>query len=216
MTFYFCRMKSMFDLDFFVAHNSAHIRLSKIKSRRGLIAAIIFLSAIPVALLCQIIFGIEAELVIHLTFAVGFAFMALAVFDFQIPKWMNLTGGSVTASLAIIFLLQGVSQLIQNDSLTYIAFQILGQWLEAWLVKLLLLWFSALLLFDSSGRTRILGFIVMSIVLCTELFGYYLAFARSSLDAKAAVLKLLYLLPFVWLIFESKRKNSFQAGNDNS
>jgi hypothetical protein len=199
-------MKSTVDVDFFVADNSAAISLIKIKSRRGFLAAIIFLSALPVALLCQIIFGIEAEPVFHFAGAAGFALTAIAVFDFQIPKWINLPVGLASGALAVIFLLQGVSQLLQNDSLTYVAFQVLGQWLEAWLVKILLLWFAALLLFDSSGRTRILGLVVMFVVLCTELFSYYLAFAGSSLAAEAAGLKLFYLLPFVWLIFESKKK----------
>jgi hypothetical protein len=199
-------MKSTVDVDFFVADNSAAISLIKIKSRRGFLAAIIFLSALPVALLCQIIFGIEAEPVFHFAGAAGFALTAIAVFDFQIPKWINLPVGLASGALAVIFLLQGVSQLLQNDSLTYVAFQVLGQWLEAWLVKILLLWFAALLLFDSSGRTRILGLVVMFVVLCTEFFSYYLAFAGSSLAAEAAGLKLFYLLPFVWLIFESKKK----------
>jgi hypothetical protein len=186
----------------------------KMKSRRGFLAAIIFLSAIPAAVLCRMIFSIEAELIIHLACAAGFALISSAVFDFKLPKWINLTGCLATGALAVIFLLQGVSQLAQNDSLTYFAFQILGQWLEAWLVKLLLFWFIALLLFDSSGKTLILGLFVMSILVCTEIYGYYLVNVGTSLDENNAVLKLLYLLPFVWLIFESK--NSPETANDSS
>jgi hypothetical protein len=189
-------------------------RFIKMKSRRGFLAAIIFLSAIPAAVLCQTIFGIEAEIIIHFVCAAGFALISFAVFDFKIPKWINLTGCLATSGLAVIFLLQGVSPLIQNDSLAYLAFQILGQRVEGWLVRLLLLWFAALLIIDSRGKTRILGFVVMSAVLCTEIYDYYLTYLGTSLNAEAAILKLVYLLPFVWLIFESK--NSSETKNDNS
>lgn len=173
------------------------------KSQRGFFGGIIFLSAIPLAVLCQMIFGFDAELMIHLICAVGFAFVSLAVFDFKLPKSVNLIGSLAAGALAVIFLLQGVSQLAQNDSLKYFVFQFLGQRLEAVLVKLLLLWFVALLFFNSRGKTRILGFVVMTAVFCTEIYSYYLAYTGSSLDTEAAILKILYLLPFVWLIFES-------------
>lgn len=176
------------------------------KSRRGFFAANIFLSAIPLAVLCQMIFGIEAELIIHFVCAAGFALVSRAVFDFKIPALLNWIGCLAAGALAVIFLLQGVGQLVQNDSLSYFAFQILGQRLEAVLVKLLLLWFAALLIFDSRGKTRIPGFVAMTAVLCTEIYSYYPAYTGSSSDTKAGILKLLYLLPFVWLIFESKKK----------
>ncbi|MGC2236276.1 MAG: hypothetical protein WA584_08950 [Pyrinomonadaceae bacterium] len=178
------------------------------KSLRGFLAAIVFLSAFPAAVLCQIIFGVEAEIIVHFVCAVSFALVSFSVFDFNIPGWINWTGSVSAGALALLFLLQGVSPLIQNDSLTYFAFQVLGQWLEARLVDVLLLWFVALLLFDSCGKTRILGFVVMSIVVCVEAYGFYLAYLGTSLNAEAPILKLAFLLPFVWLIFESRKKNS--------
>jgi len=69
----------------------------------------------------------------------------------------------------------------------------------------------SLLLIDSRGKTKILGFVVMSIVVCVKIYGYYLSFLRTSLDAEAPTLKILYLLPFVWFLFESKKKKSFTA-----
>jgi hypothetical protein len=181
------------------------------KSQRGFLGALVFLSAIPVALLCQMFFGIEAETIFHLACAVGFALVSFSVFDFKLPKWINRLGCLATGALAVIFLLQGLSQLIQNDLLTYFALQVLGQRLEALLVKLLLLWFVALSVFDSRGKTRILGFVVMSIVVCTEIYSYYLSYLGTSLDAEAPILKLVYLLPFVWLLLESKKKNLLEA-----
>jgi hypothetical protein len=99
--------------------------------------------------------------------------------------------------------LQGVSLLIQNDALTYLAYQVLGQRLEVWLVDGLIVWFVALLLMDSQGKTRILGFVAMSIIVCLEVYKYSLAYFGV---APAESLKLLFLLPMVWFLFESKKK----------
>jgi hypothetical protein len=103
--------------------------------------------------------------------------------------------------------LQGVALLIQNDSLTNLANQVLGQWLERWLVDLVILWFVALLLIDSQGKTRILGFVAMAIAVCVEVYSYILIYLGTSLDAEAPTLKVLLLLPFVWLLFESKKES---------
>jgi hypothetical protein len=179
------------------------------KSPRGFLAAIVFLIAMPVAALCQLFFGIGVEIVLHLVLASGFTLISFAVFDFKIPGWITWTGCAGTSALAAIFLLQGASFLIQNDSLTYLAFQVLGQRLEKWLGDLLLFWFAALLLIDSRGKTKILGFVVMSTVVCVEIYSYYLSYLGTSLDAEAPILKILYLLPFVWFLFESKKKKIF-------
>jgi len=48
----------------------------------------------------------------------------------------------------------------------------------------------------------------MTVVLCTEIYSYYLAYTGSSSDTEAGILKLLYLLPFVWLIFESRKSGN--------
>jgi hypothetical protein len=179
------------------------------KSPRGFLAAIVFLIAMPVAALCQLFFGIGVEIVLHFVLASGFTLISFAVFDFKIPGWITWTGCTGTSALAAIFLLQGASFLIQNDSLTYLAFQVLGQRLEKWLGDLLLFWFAALLLIDSRGKTKILGFVVMSTIVCVEIYSYYLSYLGTSLDAEAPILKILYLLPFVWFLFESKKKKIF-------
>lgn len=191
-----------------VAHNPAGIRFIEMKSRKAFLAAVIFLSGAPVAILSQTIFGLDAEMMLHFLFAAGLLLISSAVFDFKIPGWINLTACSATGALAVIFLLQGIGPLIRNDALNYFAFQILGQSLEAWLVRLLLVWFAALLVFDSRGKPRILGFIVTALVFGTEIYSYYLAFVGRSLDTEAAILKLFYLPPFAWLLFESKGARS--------
>jgi hypothetical protein len=175
------------------------------RSPRGFLAALFFLLAIPIAVLCQMLFGIGVETIFHLALAAGFSLIAFSVFDFKITRWITWIGCASTSVLAVIFLLQGVSGLIQSDSLTHLAFQVLGQRLEKWLGDLLIFWFVAMLLIDSHGKTRILGFVAMSIVVCVEIYSYSLSYLGASLDAAAPSLKVLYLLPFVWLLFESKK-----------
>jgi len=135
----------------------------------------VFLLAIPIALLCQMFFGFGVETIFHLALAAGFALISFSVFDFKITKWITWIGCVSTSALVVIFLLQGVSELIQNDSLTYLAFQVLGQRLEKWLGDLLIFWFVAMLLIDSQGKARILGFVAMSIVVRVEVYSYSLS-----------------------------------------
>jgi len=103
-----------------------------------------------------------------------------------------------------------VSELIGNSSLTYLAFQVFGQRLEASLVDLFTVWCIAMLLIDSEGKTRILGAVVLSIVVGVKLCSYGLTYFGSSLDTEASGLKLLYLLLFAWLLFESSKRLRFE------
>lgn len=173
------------------------------RSRRGFLAAIVFLSLLPIAVLYQMFFDNGIELITHGVLAVGSVLISFSVFDFKVTSWITWLGCVSMSALAAIFLLQGVSLLIQNDALTYLVFQVLGQQLEAWLVDILIVWFVALLLMDSQGKTRILGFVAISIVVCLEVYKYSLAYFGA---APAESLKLLFLLPMVWFLFESKKK----------
>jgi len=181
------------------------------RSPRGFLAALIFLLAIPIAVLYQMFSGIGVETIFHLLLAIGFVLISFSVFDFKIPRWITWIGCVSTSVLAVIFLMQGVSLLIQNDSLTYLAFQVLGQRIEKSLDDLLIFWFVAMLLIASQGKTRVLGFVTMSIVVCLEVYSHSLSYLGGSLDAEAPSLKVLYLLPFVWFLFESKKKTSLEV-----
>jgi len=67
-----------------------------LRSQRGFLAASAFLLVVPIAMANQIVFGVEAEIRLHFVVALGFALLALAVFDFATPKWitwMGLPGG---------------------------------------------------------------------------------------------------------------------------
>jgi hypothetical protein len=184
------------------------VRIEDMTSSRGFWAAITFLAALPVALLCQVVFGIDAEMVLHLVCALGFTLIAWSAFDFRTPRWVRWLGCVSSGALAVIYLLQGLSQLAHNESLTYLAFPVLGQWPERVLTDLLILWFAAVVLMDSQGKTKIVGIICMSITVLLEICTYGMSFLGASLYAAAPLLKILILLPFVWLLLESRRSTS--------
>ena len=71
------------------------------------------------------------------------------------------------------------------------------------------------LLLDSEGKTKTLGLVVMAIALCVEAYSLGLSFVGRSLDVEAPGFKLLFLLPFVWLLLES-RKPASQFGERES
>ena len=99
------------------------------RSLRGFLAASVFLLGLPIAVLSQMFLGVGVETIdsFHFLFGVGFALISFAVFDFRTPRWITWIGCVSAGALAVIFLLQGLSELIQNDSLTHLAFQVLGQ-----------------------------------------------------------------------------------------
>jgi hypothetical protein len=179
---------------------------SSMRSFRGFLAAIVFLLAVPVALLCQILFGSGAGTTIHLVLGAGSVLLSFAVFDFELPRWINWIGCASAAALGAIFLLQAVALLIPNDSLNYVAYQVLGQWPEGLFPVLLILWFVAMLLFDSQGKTRILGFVALSIAIGFEVYTHTLAYLGTPIEEQSQILRLLMLPLFVWLLFESTKK----------
>ena len=161
--------------------------------------------ALPIAVLTQVLLGSGSGTIIHLVLAAGSALVAFSAFEFETPRWMAWIGGVSAGGLAAIFLAQGVSLLIQNDSFTYFANQVLGNWPERLLLSLVVLWLVALLLTASRGTTRILGFAVMAMVVCVEVYGYVQLYFGTNTLSETPVLKLLYLLPFVWLLLESRK-----------
>ena len=103
------------------------------RSRRGVVAALILLSGVALAFITGIVFGGGAENVLHFAMAV----------------------------LATIFLLQGVSDLMHSASLQHLAYEVLGQRVELLLGYAFLLWCAAMLFWDSAGRTRVLGIVAL-------------------------------------------------------
>jgi hypothetical protein len=180
------------------------------RSKLGFFGAIAFLAAVPLALMANIIFGgISAELVIHFACGTGFVLCAMAMFDFPLPRWMTWIGFISTGAVGVIFLIQGVSNLMpDNDALFYFAFQVLGQGLEGWLIDIFMLWFIAVLIVHSQGWTKVFGFVVMALVVMAEIYRIILI---SSGGNPPGALKLLSLLAIVWFLLESKKRTSLDT-----
>jgi hypothetical protein len=162
--------------------------------------------AVPVALLFQIVVGGGAEIVLHLVLGVGFLLTAFAVFDFEPPRWLPWVGCLSIGVLGATFLLQGISQLVHNDLLTYLAFQILGQQVEAWSGDVFLVWCCVAVLLISHGKVKLLGIVVMAVAVGAEIYSNIVRYFGSGADGVSPLLKLVLLLPFVWLLLESSKK----------
>ena len=175
------------------------------RSPRGFFGAVVFLSLLPVAVLYQMFFAAGVEIAIHLVLAIGAALISLAVFDFKTSWWITWPASAAMGALAVIFFLQALGLAVQNDSLTYFVFQVLGQQLEKLLGLVFILWCIAMLFSDSRGKTKIFGAIVLSAVVCAEAYTYGISILGGTAPEE---LKLLLLLMFVWLMLESGKKNS--------
>jgi hypothetical protein len=174
-----------------------------VRSRRGLLASLAFLLALPVTALYQLAVGTGAEAVIHGALALGAALMAFAVFDFEAPTWATWMGSVAAGALAAIFLLQGAGDVTHGAVLTHLAYQVVGQRLEGWLGDSFMAWCVVVLVVDRELRRRTLGVVAMAMVALVKACSLGLAYQGASLDAEAPFLKILWLAPFAWLLFES-------------
>ena len=184
-----------------------------VRSLRGVLAASVCLLAVPVAFVFQLIVGGGAEIVLHLLLGVGFLLTAFAVFDFGPTRWLRWVGCLSIGVLGVTFLLQGISQLLHIDWLTYLAFQILGQQVEAWSVDVFLVWCSATVLLTSHGKVKLFGIVVMALAVGAEIYSYGVRYFGSGAGGVSPLLKLVLLLPFVWLLLESSKKIPLPEGS---
>jgi len=174
----------------------------QMRSSRGVLASAAFLLALPVTALFDMMFGSGAEAVIHGALALGSGLMSSAVPDFQTPRWATWMGSVSTGALAAVFFLQGASELTHHEALTHFAYRVLGQGLEGWLVDLFLLWCVVVLVTDREAK-RTPGILALATVACVRAYSLGLTYQGTSLDAEAPGLKLLWLLPFVWILLAS-------------
>ena len=86
------------------------------------------------------VFGTGVEVVIHGAVALGSALPSFAVFDFKTPRWATWMGSLSMGVLAVVFFLQGLSEATRHEALTDLAYQVLGQRLEGWLVDVFMAW----------------------------------------------------------------------------
>jgi hypothetical protein len=176
-------------------------------SAAGIASALLMLLTIPAAIASQALGEWGPGVVVHLTLGASTVALAIAMFDFDVPRWINRIGAASAAALGAIFLLQAAS-LILDNALDGIAFKVLGQVPEGVLPLVILAWFAALLLTASRDRTRIIGWVVVpaSIVLTVAmLVGVYVG-------ADVAYLKIAMILPFAWLLLESAKSPARTSG----
>jgi hypothetical protein len=168
------------------------------RSRRGFIGAATIVLSYPLALAVQYLFGGGAETVIHFVTGLGFLLFAASVFDFGLPRWINVLGAAAAAAFGTILVLQGVAE-TSLEGLRSVAFDLLGRHVERLLPDVVYLWFVALLLLGSTGKSRLLGCLVLMIVVSLEIATLVSVLFGWSMPN----VKVIILLPFVWLLFES-------------
>ena len=170
-------------------------------STRGVASAVFMALAIPVTIVASQALGeTGAVIAIHIMLGASMVALALATFDFRLPRWITFIGAGSAAAFGAIFLLQALS-LSLNGALDFIAFKILGHTPELLLPVGILFWFAALLLRDSSGRTRYVGWAIVPAVIGLQaalLIGIVTGIEVSNL-------KVVFMLPFVWLLLESAK-----------
>jgi hypothetical protein len=175
---------------------------ANMRSPRGFAASLILLFGVLLAAIVALVIGNGADAIIHLTLGASFLLIALAVFDFKLPVWVALVASAATGVLAIVFLLQGASDITHSVALAHLAYGLLGQRLEKMLGYVFLLWCLVLFLMDSEGKTKILGAVVIVAVFSLELYSYGMTYLGSTAPA---ALKLLYIMLFIWLLLESRK-----------
>jgi hypothetical protein len=179
------------------------------RSPRGLLGSLVLLLALPIAVLTQVLVGSGSGIAIHVALAAGCVLVSLSAFDFGTPKWLAWVGCVSASAFAAIFLVQGASSLIGSESFSYFANEVLGFWPEKLLLSLLTFWLVGMLLTASRGRTMILGFVAMAMVVGVEAYVYFgLLYLGTNPFLETAAVKLPYLLPFVWLLFESGKRRT--------
>jgi hypothetical protein len=169
------------------------------RSIRGLAAAITLLLTVPLAIAVAVLTGGGAEPIIHFGIGAGMVMLATAAFDYGLPRPVAWFGALTAGTFGGIFLLQGVADAIGDPTLYHFAFFVLGQQMERVLPDLIAVWFVALLLLGSEGKTRILGWVVMTIVVVGEIA----TLVGPPLGIDVPDIKIRWLLPFIWLLFES-------------
>ena len=119
------------------------------------------------------------------------------------PRWASWVGTVSATVLATIFL-QGMSEVTRDEALHYLAYHVMGQRLEwgGWSPQSLA-WCVVVLVVDRQLKWRKLGILAMATVTCVQPCSMHLGYQGTSLDAEASILKTLWLMPFVWILFES-------------
>ena len=73
------------------------------RSIRAFVAAATIVLSYPLALGVEQLSAGGAETVIHLVTGAGFVLFATSVFDFDLPRWVNVVGAVAAAAFGAIF-----------------------------------------------------------------------------------------------------------------
>jgi hypothetical protein len=169
-------------------------------------AAMTMLLSLPLAVVSQVLGENAPQVVVHVVLTVGMLLFVRAIFDFGLPRWINVIGALSAGAFAVVFLLQAVSSLVpQNAAVDEFAFGFLGNWPERLLVLGTDVWFVGLLQLGSEGRTRLIGWAIVPIATVYHLIslaGAIFAIPVPSLGVIAL------LLPFVWLLIEGAKRSA--------
>jgi hypothetical protein len=167
-------------------------------------AALTLLLSLPLAVASQALGQNAPDIVVHVVLGTGMLLFVRAVFDFGLPRWINVIGAMSAGAFAVVFLLQAVSRFFpENVALDDLAFGLLGNWPERLLTLGIYVWFLGLLLLSTEGRTRLIGWALIPILMAYWLIsaaGAILAITVPDLGAFGL------LLPFVWLLIEGAKR----------
>lgn len=174
---------------------------TSMRSPRAFAASLILLVGIALALGAGMSIGYGAEAIIHIALALAFLLIAFAVFDFDLPEWINLIAGAAMAAFCAIFALQAAHDIAPSEPLRRLAFEVLGQTPEKALGYVFLVWCLGVLV-GGSGKTRLFGAVAFVVIVCAEIYSFVIA---QSGQTPPGALKLLYLPLFVWLLLEARK-----------
>jgi hypothetical protein len=172
------------------------------RSTKGFYGALSVLLLLPIAVVSSVAFGDE-ETGLHLTLAAGAWLLAAAVFDFRVVAWLNRATAVALAVLGGVFFLQAVAPLTGHGAFYDFAYDTLGQALEGSLTLWFVAWCVAMLLSDTQGKTRVVGFVTV-----LPLFGYVAAtyvLKQIGDGGLPEALKLLFLPAMAWLLLECRK-----------
>lgn len=171
-------------------------------SVRGAIGALLLLLALPITAAVQVVAPENGEVVIHGVLAIGTFLIGQSVFDFRMPRWLNLTAWLAATVLAAIFLAQGLAAVTQNELLHNVAYsREIGGWGEGLTLSIVMLWFMGVATTLHRGLTKWFGVVSAGAVAGLSLWALVAGPASGTPEA----LRLLFLLPIGWYLYVSTR-----------
>jgi hypothetical protein len=166
---------------------------------------------VPVAIATALATGGGGEPIVHFGIGTGMVLLAIAAFDFGLPRAAAWLGAIAAGAFGGIFLLQGVADALGDRPLWELAFHGLGQAPERILPDLLAAWFALAVAFGSRGRILGLGVILVGGLIAWEV----VTLAGPTLGIAVPDIKLRWLLPFAWLLVASaSRSGSMEAEHE--